>query len=53
MDEKPVLDANPSSWRIPAIDGVRALAMLMVYSFHSWEFSGSPTLIFGAFGHQV
>lgn len=30
--------------RIEAIDGFRALAMLMVLLYHSWEFSGSPTL---------
>src|SRR5579871_3453119 len=29
--------------RIPEIDGFRALAMLVVYCFHVWQFSGSPT----------
>ncbi len=33
------------SWRVPAIDGLRALAMLMVYSYHVWQFSGSPEKI--------
>jgi peptidoglycan/LPS O-acetylase OafA/YrhL len=30
--------------RITAIDGLRALAMLMVYTYHVWQFSGSPAL---------
>ena len=28
--------------RITAIDGMRALAMLMVYLYHTWEFAGAP-----------
>jgi len=38
------------SWRIPEIDGVRALAMLMVFTYHVWENGGAPKhnlLLFG------
>ena len=28
--------------RVPQIDGLRAMGMLMVYFFHIWEFGGSP-----------
>jgi peptidoglycan/LPS O-acetylase OafA/YrhL len=28
--------------RVPQIDGLRALGMLMVFLFHSWEFGGTP-----------
>ena len=28
--------------RIRSVDGLRALAFMLVYLFHSWEFSGSP-----------
>ncbi len=30
--------------RIDAIDGLRAMAMFMVFTFHVWEFGDSPTL---------
>ena len=33
-----------SSWRIDSIDGLRALAMLMVFFWHSWQFAGFPRL---------
>ena len=33
------------SWHIPEVDGVRALAMLMIYVYHVWEFGDSPTKI--------
>jgi peptidoglycan/LPS O-acetylase OafA/YrhL len=29
--------------RLPAIDGMRAMAALMVFFYHSWQFSGFPT----------
>jgi peptidoglycan/LPS O-acetylase OafA/YrhL len=29
--------------KIFGVDGVRGLAMLMVFAFHTWEFSGRPT----------
>jgi peptidoglycan/LPS O-acetylase OafA/YrhL len=30
--------------RIAAVDGLRALAFLAVFAFHSWEFSGRPQI---------
>lgn len=36
--------------RVPQIDGLRALGMLMVYFFHSWQFGGSPTFHVKLFG---
>lgn len=41
------------SWRVPAIDGVRALAMMMVYAYHTWQFSGSPSLVVSMLGQPV
>ncbi len=41
------------SWRIPAIDGFRALACLMVYVYHVWQFAGSPALDVAIFGTPV
>ncbi len=41
------------SWRIPAIDGVRALACLMVYVFHVWQFAGSPMLPVTIAGQEI
>ena len=35
------------SWRVPAIDGLRAMATLMVFMYHTWQFSGSPRIDFG------
>jgi peptidoglycan/LPS O-acetylase OafA/YrhL len=34
-----------SRWRIPAVDGLRAMACLMVVVYHSWEFAGGPKLV--------
>ncbi len=48
-----VAAAQNLSWRVPAIDGVRALAMLMVYSYHVWQFAGSPSLNTGVLGASV
>lgn len=31
--------------RIAAIDGLRGLAVLMVYVYHVWQFSGSPPVV--------
>jgi len=39
-------ESTNTSWRIPEIDGLRALAMLMVYAFHTGQTS-SPAVIFG------
>jgi peptidoglycan/LPS O-acetylase OafA/YrhL len=36
-----------SNDRLIAIDGMRAMAMLMVYVYHSWEFGGAPALQVG------
>ncbi len=44
VDEKP-------AGRIDALDGMRALAMLMVFWFHAWEFSGRPSLPLQFFGY--
>ena len=41
------------SWRIPAIDGLRALACMMVYGYHVWQFGYSPSLVVPVFGHPV
>ena len=30
--------------RIAAIDGLRALAFLLVFAFHSWQFAGNPDI---------
>lgn len=39
-------EAAPIGWlatdRIAAIDGLRALAFLLVFAFHTWEFAGHP-----------
>ena len=40
--EKPLTGAR--TWRLPAIDGMRAMACMMVYAIHTWEFSGKPAL---------
>lgn len=40
-------------WRIPAIDGLRALASLMVFGFHSYQFAGAPVLMVPFFGTQI
>jgi len=39
--------------RVPQIDGLRALGMLMVYFFHIWEFGGSPTWKVSLLGRQA
>ncbi len=41
------------SWRIPAVDGFRALAMLMVIACHSWEFGHEPKLYLAPLGVPV
>ncbi len=47
--EKPASPAKSSStsWRVPAIDGLRAIAALMVYIYHVWDFAGRPQLNVG------
>ncbi len=45
--------AQSLSWRIPAIDGIRALAMLMVFLCHAWEFAGKPMLILSIGTHRI
>jgi peptidoglycan/LPS O-acetylase OafA/YrhL len=50
--EKPVLyagavtsaPAGERTERIAAIDGLRALAFLLVFAFHSWQFAGAPDI---------
>ena len=39
-----ITPAREATGRITAIDGMRAMAMLMVYLYHTWEFGGSPQL---------
>ena len=39
--------------RVPQIDGLRAMGMLMVYFFHIWEFDGSPTWKVSLLGRQT
>jgi len=39
--------------RVPQIDGLRAMGMLMVYFFHIWEFGGSPTWKVSVLGMQT
>ena len=41
------------SWRILEIDGVRALAMLMVFTYHIWENGDSPKHILPLFGLDI
>jgi peptidoglycan/LPS O-acetylase OafA/YrhL len=36
--------ASERTERIAAIDGLRALAFLLVFAFHSWQFAGSPDI---------
>ena len=45
--------ANAVSWRIPAVDGFRALAMLMVIACHAWEFGHHPTLYIAPLGWRM
>jgi len=37
-------DARQPPARIASIDGLRALAFLAVFAFHSWEFAGRPDI---------
>jgi peptidoglycan/LPS O-acetylase OafA/YrhL len=39
--------------RIQSIDGLRAVAMLLVFTFHVWEFSGRPALSISLFGLPI
>jgi peptidoglycan/LPS O-acetylase OafA/YrhL len=39
--------------RVPQIDGLRALGMLMVYGFHVWEFGGAPEWRVALFGRET
>jgi len=43
----PVPHLATATGRIVAIDGMRALAMLMVFLYHTWQFGGSPALRLG------
>ena len=36
--------AGERTERIAAIDGLRALAFLLVFAFHSWQFAGAPDI---------
>lgn len=51
--ETPALSAQPPvqpSWRIQAVDGLRALAITMIFGYHAWQFAGSPKYDFVALG---
>lgn len=39
--------------RVGAINGLRVLAMLWVFAFHTWEFGGSPSAIWAGPGFTV
>jgi peptidoglycan/LPS O-acetylase OafA/YrhL len=41
--------AHAGAGRLLAIDGMRAMAMLMVFVYHTWEFGGAPALRVGDF----
>lgn len=41
------------SWRIPEIDGLRALAMLMVFTYHVWENAESPRHLIHILGLNI
>lgn len=53
----PALVAKPAPgvrpWRLPAVDGLRALACMMVYAIHTWEFSGKPECWVNLYFFQV
>lgn len=36
--------ASRSGARIATIDGLRALGLILVFAFHTWEFAGSPQI---------
>src|ERR1700722_5741651 len=38
------LESSGPAARISSIDGLRALAMFMVFTFHVWEFGDNPPL---------
>lgn len=40
----PVTNAAPATQRIDSVDGLRAIAFLAVFAFHSWEFAGRPEI---------
>lgn len=42
-----------SLWHIPEVDGLRAVAILLVYVYHVWEFGGSPAHIVHLFGRPL
>ena len=46
-------DRAATSWRIPAVDGFRALAMIMVIACHCWEFGHHPTLYIAPLGLRM
>ncbi len=43
----------PTNWRIPSVDGLRAMAMLMVYGCHMYMFAQNPELVMPVLGHPV
>ena len=45
--------ATPANWRIPSVDGLRAMAMLMVYGCHMYLFTHNPALSVPLFGNRV
>ncbi len=44
---------SQANWRIPSVDGLRAMAMLMVYAIHMYAFTNTPRLIISLFGYRV
>lgn len=51
---RPVVRSQPDlSGRIQSIDGLRAVAMLLVFTFHVWEFSDKPALPVSFFGFEI
>ena len=52
MNESKTTSGAP---KLTGVDGVRAVAMLMVFAFHVWEFSGHPGYLAGSlrFGEMI
>ena len=39
-----VTNTVSTSQRIQSVDGLRAVAFLAVFAFHTWEFAGHPEI---------
>ena len=44
LEDRPAVAGGQSRLRLAEVDGVRALAALMVFAYHTWEFSGGQEL---------